>query len=162
MTERKQAKMNIPMCVACVLLCLTLLSAYFTSGLYARYTVTGNGADSARVAMFRITQDHTTFNDEFQMGTAPGVVSRDIQVSNDSEVAVAYTVTIRNLTGNVPYKFRVGESEATLNECSVTTQLAPSKTQTVTLYAIWEKEGALAYMGMVDQVEITIVATQID
>lgn len=50
--KNKTVKMNIPMCVACVLLCLTLISVYLTSGLYAKYTAASVGSDSARVIRF--------------------------------------------------------------------------------------------------------------
>lgn len=50
--RNQRAKRNIPMCAACVLLCLTLLSAYLISGLYAKYTDTAVGSDSARVVRF--------------------------------------------------------------------------------------------------------------
>lgn len=40
------------MCVACILFCLTLISIYFTSGLYAKYTGRADVSHSARVARF--------------------------------------------------------------------------------------------------------------
>ena len=52
MTRRSKAKVNIPLCLAGVLLCLTMISTQFTSGLYARYVATGAGSDSARVIRF--------------------------------------------------------------------------------------------------------------
>jgi len=52
MYRRKKAKMNIPMCTACVLLCLTLFSVYLCGGMYARYIVTESGEDAARVITF--------------------------------------------------------------------------------------------------------------
>lgn len=50
--NKETEKPNIMMCIACVLFCLTLISAYMTSGLYAKYTVTSNGRDLARVIKF--------------------------------------------------------------------------------------------------------------
>jgi hypothetical protein len=50
--QNSNAKVNIPMCLACVLLCLTLVSIHLTSGLYAKYTVSGSGSDNARVITF--------------------------------------------------------------------------------------------------------------
>lgn len=49
---RERAKFNIPMVIACVLLCLTLLSVHFTSDIFARYTTRADGKDLARVAGF--------------------------------------------------------------------------------------------------------------
>ena len=44
--------MNIPMCLAAILLCLTLISIHLTSGLYAKYISSASGNDSARVIKF--------------------------------------------------------------------------------------------------------------
>jgi len=48
--EKKKAKLNIPMCLALILLCLTMFTTHLMSGLYARYVTKGSGEDSARVA----------------------------------------------------------------------------------------------------------------
>ena len=88
-----KAKLNIPMCAALVLLFLTMISVHLTSGLYARYTVTATGSDSARVAKFDVT------------GNGSGAVTVDckdsdntgeysITVTSNSEVAVRYTITV--------------------------------------------------------------------
>lgn len=50
--KRARAKMNIPMCLAGVLFCLTLFSFHLSSGVIARYSATTDGADSARVIEF--------------------------------------------------------------------------------------------------------------
>lgn len=50
--NRKTAKVNTPVCAACVLLCLTLISVYFTCGLFAKYTAADEKGDSARVISF--------------------------------------------------------------------------------------------------------------
>lgn len=48
----RKPKTNIPMCIAAVLFCLTVISTYMVSGLFARYTTTGAGKDNARVIKF--------------------------------------------------------------------------------------------------------------
>lgn len=52
MKTRNQAKINIPMFLAGILFCLTLFSIHMTGGLYAKYTTSGSGNDSARVITF--------------------------------------------------------------------------------------------------------------
>lgn len=52
MKAAKKAKLNIPMCLAGILFCLTLISVHLTGGLYAKYTASGTGSDSARVITF--------------------------------------------------------------------------------------------------------------
>lgn len=48
----RTAKVNIPMYIAALLFCLTLISIHLTSGLYAKYTGSASGNDSARVITF--------------------------------------------------------------------------------------------------------------
>lgn len=52
MASRRRSKLNIPMFIASLLLCLTLFSFHLTSGLYAKYTTVSSGSDSGRVAAF--------------------------------------------------------------------------------------------------------------
>lgn len=148
------------MTAACVLLCLTLLSFHFTGGLYARYTTSASGDDGARVAKFNVTD---TFTETLSLSSTPGITQvRKIVVTNNSEVAVSYVVTVENTTKNIPYKFSVNDSAPQLYQCSVPCTIAPGGDDTVTITAQWDKEGALAYMGMVDLVSISVTAQQID
>ena len=50
--KKTGSKMNIPLCLACVLLCLTLFSFHFSGGVVARYSTTASSGDSARVIQF--------------------------------------------------------------------------------------------------------------
>ena len=52
MVRHHKTKMNIPMCLAAILLCLTLVSMHLISGLYAKYISSASGNDSARVIKF--------------------------------------------------------------------------------------------------------------
>ena len=74
-TRRPKAKINIPMCAACVLLCLTLFSFYLCGGFYARYTANDTGSDSARVITFgelTLTEEGD-FYDGNKLRIIPGV-----------------------------------------------------------------------------------------
>lgn len=89
----KQGKVNIPMMLACVLLCLTLFSMHLTGGLFARYTATDTASDSARVAKFRVTGE---LSDGVTVDCAAGSSgSCVLTVTNHSEVAVSYGLDIR-------------------------------------------------------------------
>jgi len=162
MVTHHKTKMNIPMCLAAILLCLTLFSFYLCGGLYARYTTSDSGEDAARVARFDVSEDGAYFSKNLLIETVPGSVEREIVVTNNSEVAVAYTVTIKNTTKNIPYSFSVDDSEPMLNECSVTCYLKPNSTERISIVAEWAEEGALKYMGMVDLITLTISAQQVD
>ena len=163
MVTHHKTKMNIPMCLAAILLCLTLFSFYFCGGLYARYTTSDSGEDAARVARFDVSEDGAYFSKNLLIETAPGRVEREIVVTNNSEVAVACVVTIKNTTQNIPYLFSINGSTSSRNECSVTCNLEPnSKDNKIEIVIEWDEEGALKYMGMVDLIELTISAEQVD
>ena len=81
-----KVKFNIPMCMALILLFLTMLSIHVTSNLYARYTVSSEGSDSARVAKFDVTAEVQP------MGGEQGLFT--VSVKNKSEVAVRYNIVV--------------------------------------------------------------------
>ena len=87
-----KAKLNIPMCAALVLLLMTMISIHLTSGLYARYTTTATGSDSARVAKWDVkgSSNNTALSIQNLPGNDSGTYS--FTVTNDSEVATEYTV----------------------------------------------------------------------
>lgn len=164
MVKHHQPKMNIPMCLAAVLLCLTLVSCHLCGGLYAKYTATGYGEDTARVAKFDVSEESVLISkDLFFDATTPGSETKEIYVTNNSEVVVAYTVTIKNATQNIPYSFSINGSDFSLNECSVACYLEPNtRNNKIEIVTKWDKEDALAYMGMVDLIKLTISAEQVD
>lgn len=162
MTKHHKVKFNIPMCSAVVLLCLTLFSCHLCGGLYAKYVTTDRGNDAAGVARFDISEDGAYFSEDLLFETAPGSVEREIIVTNNSEVAVSYDVTIKNATQNIPYSFSINGSPLSMNECSITCQLEPNSQNNLKVVAQWDEEGALEYMGMVDLIKLTINARQLN
>ena len=75
MVRHHKTKMNIPMCLAAILLCLTLISIHLTSGLYAKYISSASGNDSARVIKFgELTlAEEGDFYEENKLMIIPGV-----------------------------------------------------------------------------------------
>ena len=148
---------------AMFLLVVTSFSLSMLSGLYARYTATSEGGDSATVATFSVTEEHTDLSYDLLLEMSPGTSElRKIRVENNSEVAIAYIVTVRNTTKNVPYCFRLNDSVPELYGCTVTHYLAPGEAKELTLAVTWDKTGALAYIGMVDLIKIEFTAVQVD
>lgn len=162
MDKQPRMKINIPMAVACVLLCLTLFSCHMTGGLYAKYSSVTSGSDSARVARFDVSDTGEVLQKELLLNTTPGTIYQTIHVVNNSEVAVNYIVTIENTTRNIPYAFSVNKSTPTEGKCSVSCFLEPNSESDVPIEVIWQQEGALKYMGMVDYVKLTVRAEQAD
>lgn len=164
MGKGRRGQVNIPLCAAAVLLCLTLLSTHLVGGLYARYTTTASGSDGARVAKFSITEtkNGALFTEDFTVSTVPGETAYTVSVENNSEVAVAYTVSVTNTTGNVPYIFSVNGSEYAVGSCSAAAYLAVGEEAAVSVKVKWNEEGATAYIGMVDRITVTLQAAQVD
>ena len=164
MVRYHKIKLNIPMCLAAILLCLTLFSCHLCGGLYAKYSATGNGKDAARVAKFDVSEDGVYFSENIVFDeTVPGSEKKEIIVTNNSEVAVACVVTIKNTTQNIPYSFSINGSTFSMNECSVTCYLEPnSQDNIIEIVTEWDEEGAVKYMGMVDMIKLTISAEQVD
>ena len=96
-------KMNIPMCLAGVLFCLTMVSVYMVSGLYARYSTSGTGSDSARVIKFGDISISET--GDFQEGTKnmvviPGVdLAKKAVVNFEGSEAATYVFVEVDLAG---------------------------------------------------------------
>lgn len=100
----KTEKMNIPMLVAVVLLCLTLLSSHLTSSLYARYTTVITAQDHTRIAGFRIETDLDYITLGIADGGTPTLVLDGAEdevsaqlpfyIESRSEVTTAYSVTV--------------------------------------------------------------------
>ena len=94
-------KLNIPMLAALILLLLTMVTTHYTSGLYARYSSTAYGADTARVAAFDVSFEMASNEDD----------TYTITVSNDSEVSVKYSI---NVTMDKHLSATIGNEEKTI------------------------------------------------
>ncbi len=167
-----ETKRNIPLRIAAVLLCLTLLSTYLVSGLLARYSASGESGDGARVAKFSIEGGELLDpSQSIAANLMPGEFDQaTIQIQNNSEVAVKYTITVTNETKNLPLEFSMekkAEPSAELSEQPDGTytaqQLPGGHTDEYTLSIRWnEANKDPALMGMVDHITVTVTAAQID
>ena len=93
MVRQHKVKMNIPMCLAAVLLCLTLVSIHLTSGLYAKYITSDSGSDFARVIRFgELTlTEKGDFYEESKLMIIPGVaLTKKATVSFSGSEAATY------------------------------------------------------------------------
>ena len=95
-----KGKHNIPMCVALLLMLLTLVTTHMTGGLFARYAATETASDAARVAKFRVLTEGSDAALVVDCSTDDsGAYS--FTVTNQSEVTVGYSVTV-NFKQSVP------------------------------------------------------------
>lgn len=91
--HKKTAKVNIPMCIASFLFCLTLISIHLSSGLYAKYISSASGNDSARVIKFgELTITETgDFYEDNKLMIIPGVdLTKKATVSFSGSESVTY------------------------------------------------------------------------
>lgn len=120
MTRRNHMKLNIPMCLGLVLLCLTLISIHFTSGLYAKYVSKNDAEDSARVAKFDVvvSPKDLSLNDVVlatMESNSDDKSSCVLTIDNKSEVAVNYELLLEYKSGNskgITHSFLRGNKDA--------------------------------------------------
>jgi len=163
--QKNRAPVNWMLRAASILLCLVLVSSYLVCGMFARYTTSASGSDSARVAKFEIQETGVStisLNDPISPGEK---VTRTLTVQNKSEVAVEYEVTVVNQSGNLPLKFYVDGSNATENPVKRT--LKPMAVEDVlheySLVIEWPDTLTSADLaGLVDHITVSVSATQID
>ena len=144
-----ETKLNIPLCMACILFCLTLFSLHLTGGLYAKYTAKAEGGDSARVAKFVVTQKGIKTGELMTFTLGEPIT---VRVINHSEVAVENKIELVNKTGNIP---------ATMPADTGTLQVDQEETYTL-CPAMADPAEAAKYMGMVDYIQIKLISTQVD
>ena len=89
--QKRKRFVNIPMYLAGVLFCLTLISIHLMSGLYAKYTTRAEGSDSARVISFHDVSVTETgdFYEPNKLMIIPGVdLTKDVTITfGDGETA---------------------------------------------------------------------------
>lgn len=174
---------------AAVLLCLVLVSFWMMSNILARYTSTGAGTDSARVAAYVFDLKDQNEGASFNLSEIkiPGDSTEyEFQVTNKSEgkiseVAQQYKIQLA-VDGNVPLQCTVTKQEnnAEKTVCtaknivegeqknisdSVTIAAAADYTQTYKLTVQWPEkynDETYAVTGGTSTVTLTVQAEQID
>jgi len=171
--KKSNKKTPIVFYVGILLACLTLVSIHMTSGLYARYTTSASGQDSARVARFEVTEtlevkkaDGTT-EDTFVVGDVlrPGVsTTYTFTVQNNSEVAVSLTVQNTKYTiGNEGKVSDTRYDELPILVSGEAVVLQPGEEREVEFKLTWDPAKTdPSYGYMIDMVELTVIVQQVD
>ncbi len=173
----KKSTKIIFICLIAMIFCTIILSMQLVGSAYARYKTKVSNSDNARVARFNITQSGTIF-DTIEASIADTTNEVTLEITNDSEVTVEYSVTITNVTGNIPMEFMKFEliakdgsvpftSEKKENGTTILSacRMPGNYTDSYTLRITWNlstTEEALNYMGMVDYITVSVTATQVD
>jgi len=141
---------------AIAVLILVVITTNCTGGLFARYASYGDSSDSARVARFEINQSLKSSNVDLVAEMSPGdekVVV--ITVTNNSEVAINYTIQATNITNNLPLSFE---------PCSHDIQAGENADVEFTIYwdATNDYNRSETFSGKLDLLRLTIYVQQID
>ena len=143
-----------------ILLALCLISSAMVSRLYARYTSSAAGSSSARVAAFDVREagELTAF---FSKALAPGQTEKvSVTVTNNSEVAVLYTVEVENVHNNLPLTFAINGQNLPYG---AQIPCGKDNVQTLELLISWPEEANdISYAGKVDLIKVTLNVTQMD
>jgi len=165
---KKRGQVNIPICLAGILFCLTLFSIHLTSGLYAKYMAKSGSEDSARVAQMAAGTEVVI--DE-QIMIAPGE-TQDIyfNVTNKNEgavceVALQYEISIELIEENLPLEWKLYTGAGFTDEAQYGGELG-AQVETTIPYCLkisWPNEkNNVAYAFEIDVLRITVKAEQID
>ena len=133
---KTKKKIPVSLSVASVLLCLVLLSAHFTSGMYARYVTRASGGDTSRIAAFAVSAE----DKKEAVTITAGQNSEDQQseyvvtVKNGSEVAVSFEAKLvfPGLEDAPEYTIQ-GANKSEQSENGIIGYLAPQESKELTV-----------------------------
>lgn len=145
-----------------ILLCLVMTSLWLLSNMYAKYTVGTTSEDGARVAKFNVTQGDSELKQQIELKMSPGEEKTyTIQVTNHSEVAIAYKIEADNPYKNLPIKVTMEENNSTITQGEISAK--DTKVHTYTVKVRWSESNQDAqYAGKADLLKLTLKAEQID
>lgn len=138
--------------IAKIILFTVILTIYPISNIYAKYISKDGASQNATVAKFDVSESFVA-EETFPVSIRPGEqVNREILINNNSDVAIKLTISVENVTNNLPLSF-----------AGVNQEILPNTEQKVTVGVIWDKnEKSPDYAEMVDVIKLVIRAEQID
>ena len=165
MREKQVRLGNIMLRAATVLLGMVLVSLYLVCGLYAKYTSSATGSDTARVAKFDILAEGKVGEEMIGADLAPGEeLNIQLKVQIKSEVAVEYTISVNNVTKNLPLTFKMGGTVYEGGgEFTERLEANGADLMIYNLTVSWPEEyNSSEYAGLVDMIKVSVSASQID
>ncbi len=175
MRDKSRAKVNITLRIAAVMLVLVLISASMISGMYARFTTTAYGEDSARVAKWDVDVTNTSTTMNFnESGTQIVAEKRDytFTVTNNSEVSMEFFVKVsfdKKAPAHITLKLDNGEEIECNGEESYTFTVSTpltvgeEKTHSLSVIINYIKDDKLVdFPNFPNTAEISVIAEQVD
>ncbi len=171
----KHTKRNKPhfdlwiMRIAAVIGCLTIISAYLLSNVFAKFSTTANGSDSARVAKFVLNGE---MSDKLSvpLSIKPGDTEKysftvtNTNGSSTAEVSMKYSIDVSSYD-NLPLIMEIYDSNKNkvADDAVFTMEAGKETTHNYTLEVTWDenrKESNL--VNEIDMVKIVVNAEQLD
>ena len=158
--------------VAGVLLCLVMVTSYFSSGMLARYVTRANGDDTAQIAALKVSAETVEKTDAATAFTR----TYEVTLKNDSDVAVRYEASpvLKLPKGAKGDAAITGDEKYTVDTGVFSGSLAPHTEEKVTLtldltglelgadaFATFDKNDISGWAGKLS-FTVTVVFTQID
>ena len=179
---RRSEKINIWIFrIAAVLLCLTVLSVWGTSGLYARYSTSTSGSDGARVALWGSSESIQL--DSQRLPKQPGqsctyklTVSNQRSTGEISEMTQKYHIEVVT-AGNLPLTYtltkdgtQIGTFTETANhkvwtvsEDNMVFQAGVARESKYTMTVTWPAGQVSAALANVpDYIQVNVCSEQVD
>lgn len=148
---RKRKGMPTVLSVALVLLCLVLVTAHFTTGMYARYTTRSKGDDTGRIASFNVSATSEQTGTPIELTASARSGEYKLRVTNPGETAVRYKAEVKFASADDAAKFDTVDP--------LTGTLAPGADETRTLTLTMKD--TVTGTGEVD-FTVVVTFTQID
>ena len=147
----KKKKINF-LGITWILLFFIMLSIYLIPNLYARYIANKDSSDTALVAKFNVSESFDT-EQSFPIEIKPGdSLTKKIIINNNGDVAINVTVTVENITKNLPLTFMCEE-----------TSINPHESGEVIITIKWDEKYSFPELAeMVDIIKFSLTAVQID
>lgn len=161
--KNKEKKFHLPL--TAWLSYLLVISLIFSGISLAKFTATSSEADSVRIATFRVSAtENAQQHNQLVLNSAEGTSDKyEFKVQNDSEVAVKYTVIIKNLPADVNITLNDSQTVTSSKESNIVEfdaiNLGADSTDTCTL-----KFTALddAESGIYEGIAVDVQFEQID
>ena len=146
----KKRRAYAPMHIALILLCMVLVTAHFTSGMYARFITRADGLDSSNAAAFSVSVDAERLEDGQYAPVSivsngqddSGKAIYNIRISNPGETAVRYEAEVSFASEEDAQRFLPGENGSNL---LFSGELQPGKEEVKTIVLDMS-----AYMALTD------------
>ena len=159
---KNKNKVNIPLFLAGILFCLTLISSSLTSNLIAKYSTTASGSDSARVARFDVNTSNNSQPGTIELvpGDSDSSGTYIFTIKNNSEVVVKNSVIVKGVPEQVKVGFnqiektQIGTDDLTFDAGEL--DIGASVDCTLTFSAL---DGSATQVA---QVTIQVLAEQVD